>query len=80
MRQFLVIPNGDEVSSWYSEYLLQCNTLIKSLRLVANATYCSSAMGLHGGKTGAKALFIETFAGAFQDVTRLRDVRELVGV
>lgn len=37
-------------------------------------------MGLHGGKTGAKALFIETFAGAFQDVTRLKDVRELVGV
>jgi hypothetical protein len=36
-------------------------------------------MGLHGGKTGAKALFIETFAGAFQDVARLTKVRELAG-
>ena len=36
-------------------------------------------MGLHGGKTGAKALFLEKFGSAFQDVKRLTDVRELAG-
>ena len=36
-------------------------------------------MGLHGGKTGAKAQFLEQFAGAFQNVGRLKGVREAVG-
>lgn len=37
-------------------------------------------MGLAGGNTGAKALFVDKFAGAFQNVKRLNGVRELVGV
>ncbi|MBN38145.1 MAG: hypothetical protein CMI29_06710 [Opitutae bacterium] len=36
-------------------------------------------MGLHGGKTGAKAHFLEKFSGAFRDVKRLKDVREILG-
>lgn len=37
-------------------------------------------MGLCGGKTGAKALFLEKFPTAFQNVKHLKDVIELVGV
>lgn len=37
-------------------------------------------MGLSGGKTGAKALFLEKFPTAFQNVKHLKDVIELVGV
>jgi len=37
-------------------------------------------MGLSGGKTGAKALFLEQFSGAFRNLKSLKDVRELVGV
>ena len=36
-------------------------------------------MGLHGGKTGAKAHFLEKFPGAFREVARLRGVREILG-
>ena len=36
-------------------------------------------MGLHGGKTGAKAHFLEKFSGAFQEVGRLTGVRERTG-
>ena len=36
-------------------------------------------MGLHGGKTGAKAHFLETFSDAFHEVRRLSGVRELAG-
>ena len=37
-------------------------------------------MGLSGGKTGAKAVFLEQFAGAFRNLKALKDVRQLVGV
>jgi hypothetical protein len=37
-------------------------------------------MGLSGGKTGAKALFLEKFPTAFQNVKHLKDVIEIVGV
>jgi hypothetical protein len=37
-------------------------------------------MGLSGGKTGAKALFLEQFADAFRNLKHLKDVRALVGV
>ncbi|MBG10245.1 MAG: hypothetical protein CMD92_03675 [Gammaproteobacteria bacterium] len=37
-------------------------------------------MGLIGGPTGAKAVFLDKFAGAFAYVKRLDDVRKLVGV
>ena len=37
-------------------------------------------MGLAGGPHGAKALFVKDFAGAFQSLKKLADVRALVGV
>ena len=37
-------------------------------------------MGLGGGPNGAKAVFLDKFAGAFTNVKRLEDVRTLVGV
>jgi hypothetical protein len=37
-------------------------------------------MGLAGGPHGAKALFVKDFAGAFQSLKRLTDVRAMVGV
>ena len=37
-------------------------------------------MGLSGGPNGAKAVFLDKFAGAFKNVKRLDDVRTLVGV
>ena len=37
-------------------------------------------MGLSGGKTGAKALFLEQFGDAFRNLKELKDVRDLVGV
>ena len=37
-------------------------------------------MGLAGGPHGAKALFVKDFAGAFQSLRKLTDVRTLVGV
>ena len=44
------------------------------------ANHNASAMGLSGGKTGAKALFLEKFPTAFQNVKHLKDVIEIVGV
>ena len=37
-------------------------------------------MGLGGGPHGAKAVFLDKFSGAFANVSRLDDVRKLVGV
>ena len=39
-----------------------------------------TAMGLSGGKTGAKAIFQEEFSGAFRNLKCLTEARKLVGV
>ena len=54
---------------------------LQLLRTVSKANEASAReMGLAGGPHGAKALFVKDFAGAFQSLKKLADVRALVGV